>query len=87
MKKTRIHAFSLFLLLFLSFFVPGLAASDFSQQAEIAQGTLLSVSISEKNTVQILSIRCNRAISYHYFEMKDPNRLVIDLKSVTDIQS
>jgi hypothetical protein len=87
MKNTRIHAFFLFPLLFLSFFVSGLAASAFPQQAETAQGTLLSVSISEKNTVQILSIRCNRAISYHYFEMKDPNRLVIDLKSVTDIQS
>lgn len=87
MKKTRIRTFFLLPLLCLVLFGPGLAAHAFPGQAESAAGTLLSVSISEKNTVQILSIRCNRAISYHYFEMKDPDRLVIDLKSVTDIQS
>ncbi|MBU1338289.1 MAG: AMIN domain-containing protein [Acidobacteria bacterium] len=87
MKKTRIRTFFLLPLLCLVLFGPGLAAHAFPGQAESVAGTLLSVSISEKNTVQILSIRCNRAISYHYFEMKDPDRLVIDLKSVTDIQS
>ena len=85
----KINLFPLFLRSILSVVIlfPGIVIQTFSAQAAADPGRLLSVSISEKSTVLMLSIRCSRKITYRYFELDDPRRLVIDLQPIEDIQS